>query len=215
MKRLQLAAMLGFGAAVLWTAVSAAPRVELAGRWRLNRDVSDFPREVGFGLDSSNGTASTAPRLGAGGGRGAGRGRSGGSGDGAPAGELFNPKSVRESEEDAMKIKELIADAKAPSPTLTIVQSEAAVAITDASGRVHTFHPNGKEEIEQLEGGPIGAVSRWTGSQLEIRLTIENYRRFRYIYSRTPGGQLVVETRLEEGRADKASDVIRRVYDLE
>jgi len=94
MKRLQLAAMLGFGAAVLWTAVSAAPRVELAGRWRLNRDVSDFPREVGFGLDSSNGPAAAARSAG-GGGRGAGRGRSGGSGDGAPAGELFNPKSIR------------------------------------------------------------------------------------------------------------------------
>jgi hypothetical protein len=89
------------------------------------------------------------------------------------------------------------------------------VTITEASGRVRTFHPTGKEEIQQLDAGPIGAVSRWTGNQLEIRVTIEDDRRFRYTYSRAPNGQLVVETRLEEGRASKADDVIKRVYDLE
>jgi len=207
--------MLGLGTALLWTALSAASHVELAGRWRLNRDLSDFPQEVGFGLGASTGQASTAARPGGGGGRGGGRGRGGGSSGGASSGGPFDLKAVRESEEDAKKIKELIADAKAPSPTLTIVQSETAVAITEASGRVRTFHPNGKEEIEQLDAGPIGAVSRWTGNQLEIRVTVEDNRRFRYTYSRAPNGQLVVETRLEEGRAGKADDVIKRVYDLE
>ena len=91
------------------------------------------------------------------------------------------------------------------------------MTITDAwdHGRTFTFHPNGKDEIEQLEAGPVDAITKWTGNQLEIRLTIENYRRFRYTYSRAPGGQLVIETRLEEGRSCTAGDVIRRVYDLE
>jgi hypothetical protein len=213
--RLQIAAILSLGTALLWTALSAASHVELAGRWRLNRDLSDFPQEVGFGLATSNGQASTAARPTGGGGRGGGRGRGGGSSGGAPSGGRLDLKAVRESQEDAMKIKELIAEAKAPSPTLTIVQSEAAVAMTDASGRVRTFHPNGKEEIQQFDAGPIGAVSRWIGNQLEIRLTVEDDRRFRYTYSRAPNGQLVVQTRLEEGRANKADDVIKRVYDLE
>jgi hypothetical protein len=196
--------------------LGAAPPVVLAGRWRLNRDLSEFPTEVGFGFVTSGDDSTTGGRQssgGGGGGRRRGGGGSGGSTRGSPG--AFDSRSVRESEEDANKIKELIADARNPSSVLTISQAETAVTITDSKDRARVFHQTGKEEIEQLDAGPIGSTSRWNGQQLVIQFTITHDRIFRYLYSRLPGGQLLVETRLEDGRAGNNANIIKRVYDAD
>jgi hypothetical protein len=195
---------------------AAAPAVPLAGRWRLNRDLSEFPKEVAFGIETTEGDAPPNGRQSgggqaAGGRRGGGRSKTAGSGGGAG----FSIQSVRESEEDVNKIKELIADAKDPSTLLTISQTDTAVIITDSKDRTRAFHPTGKEETEQLAAGPIGAISKWSGPQLSVQFTVRSDRIFRYVYSRLPGGQLLVETRLEEGRSREKAEVIRRVYDSE
>jgi hypothetical protein len=122
---------------------------------------------------------------------------------------------VRETEEDVKKIRELIDEVRAPSAVLTIVQTETAVTITDAQNHSRTFHPNGKEETEELTAGPVGATSSWRGGQLVVEMVVEKNRRFRYSYTRLPNGQLIVETRLEEGRSRNANDAIKRVYDAE
>jgi hypothetical protein len=195
--------------------ISAAPPV-LAGRWKLNRELSELPAEVGFGFASSGDDSTSGGRQGGGGGGGGRRRGGGGSGGGTRGGPgSFDSKSVRVSEEDANKITELIADAKNPSPVLSISQTETSVTITDSQDRARVFHPTGKEEIEQLGAGPIGSTSRWNGQQLVIQFTITDNRVFRYLYSRLPSGQLLVETRLEEGRARDKADAIKRVYDLE
>ncbi|MEP7306853.1 MAG: hypothetical protein ABJA98_15165 [Acidobacteriota bacterium] len=196
---------------------AAAPPVPLAGRWKLNRELSEFPKEVAFGIDTTDGDTPPSGRQsggnqGAGGRRGGGRSKAAGSGGGAG----FSIQSVRESEEDVNKIKELIADARNPSTILTISQTDTAVVITDWQDRTRAFHPTGKEETAQLDSGPIGATAKWSGPQLSVQFTVRSDRIFRYVYSRLPGGQLLVETRLEEGRSrGEKAEVIRRVYDSE
>lgn len=207
--------LLGFVSAWGYTAIAAAPPVALTGRWKLNRDLSEFPKEVAFGVgtpgDDSRPSGGRGGASGGGGGRGGGRSRSSG---GASSGG-FSIQSVRESEEDVNKIKELIADAKSPSPVLTIAMTETAVTVTDAQDRTRTFHPNSREEIIQLDAGPIGTTAKWNAAQLAVQFTVRSDRVFRYLYSRLPGGQLLVETRLEEGHARERTEVIKRVYDLD
>ena len=57
-------------------AASAADKSEFEGRWRLNRELSQFPREIGFGVDwvAADGTrvgSTQGGRRGSGGGGGA------------------------------------------------------------------------------------------------------------------------------------------------
>jgi hypothetical protein len=207
--------LLGFVSAWGYTVSAAAPPVALAGRWKLNRELSEFPKEVAFGVGTPGDDSPQSGRAGGGSGgggrRGGGRSRSsGGANNGG-----FSIQSVRESEEDVNKIKELIADAKSPSPVLTITMTETSVSVTDAQDRTRSFHPNSREEIVQLDAGPIGATAKWNGPQLAVQFTVRSDRVFRYVYSRLPGGQLLVETRLEEGRARERTEVIKRVYDLD
>jgi hypothetical protein len=194
---------------------AAAPPVPLAGRWKLNRELSEFPKEVAFGIEAPDGDAPAGGRQSGGGQAGGGRRGGGRSKTAGSGGAGFSIQSVRESEEDVNKIKELIADARNPSAVLTISQTDTAVIITYAQDRTRAFHPTGKEEIEQLDAGPIGATSKWSGPQLSVQFTVRSDRIFRYVYSRLPGGQLLVETRLEEGRSHEKAEVIRRVYDSE
>jgi hypothetical protein len=206
--------LLLLGVACAWEHqnLSAAPPVVLGGHWKLNRELSEFPAEVGFGFVSTGDDSTSRGRQSGGGGGGGGR-RRGGGGSAGPG--SFDSKSVRLSEEDANKIKELIADAKSPSTVLVISQTETSVTITDSQDHTRAFHPTGKEEIEQIDAGPIGSTSRWNGQQLVIQFTVTDNRIFRYLYSRLPSGQLLVETRLEEGRTRDKADGIKRVYDLE
>jgi hypothetical protein len=205
--------LLLLGVACAWEHqnLSAAPPVVLGGHWKLNRELSEFPAEVGFGFVSTGDDSTSRGRQSGGGGGGGGR-RRGGGGSAGPG--SFDSKSVRLSEEDANKIKELIADAKSPSTVLVISQTETSVTITDSQDHTRAFHPTGKEEIEQIDAGPIGSTSRWNGQQFVIQFTVTDNRIFRYLYSRLPSGQLLVETRLEEGRTRDKADGIKRVYDL-
>jgi hypothetical protein len=190
--------------------LAAAPPVVLAGRWKLNRELSEFPKEVGFGFVSSGDDSSSGGRQGSSAGGG---GRRGGGGGGSRGPGWFDSNAVRLSAEDANKIKELVEVAKNPSPVLAISQADTALTIVDSMDRTRVFHPTGKEETEQLDAGPIGSTSKWNGQQFVIQFTITPDRVFRYLYSRLPSGQLLVETRLEEGK--NKADVIKRVYDLE
>jgi hypothetical protein len=197
--------------------LAASPPVAIAGRWRLNRELTDFPKEVGFGIDLPGDGDSSAGRSGGRGGGGGGRrgGSRGSGGSGGVSASPFGASSVRQSEEDAKKIRELIDEVRMPSAVLTIAQTETAVTITDAQNHSRTFHPNGKEETEELTAGPVGATSSWRGGQLVVEMVVEENRRFRYSYTRSPNGQLIVETRLEERRSRNADGGIKRVYDAE
>jgi hypothetical protein len=207
---------LGFVCAWGYVAIAAATPTVLAGHWKLNRELSEFPKEVAFGIETTDGDAARSGGSGGGGSRGGGRrGGGGSSGGGGRSLGGFNSDAVRESEEDVNKLKELIASAKNPATVLTISQTETAVSIIDSQDRTRTFHPTGKEETVELDAGPVGATTKWLGPQLAIQITIRKDRIFRYLYSRLPSGQLLVETRLEEGRSREKADVIKRVYDVD
>jgi hypothetical protein len=181
--------------------VRAADGPDFSGRWALNRELSQFPREVGFGTDWLP-TAGSSQGSTAGGGRGR-RSGGGGSGNGAfPA--------RRESEDDARRLQQLTAEVRNPSAHLIIVETPAAVSITDDRGRSRTVHPNGKEEVLQLEGVPVGVTSRWEAGRLVVAYLVEQGRELRYTYSRVANPpQLVVEAQfLEHG----GGDVVRRIY---
>ena len=48
---------LGFVCAWGYVAIAAAPPAVLAGRWKLNRELSEFPKEVAFGIETTDGDA--------------------------------------------------------------------------------------------------------------------------------------------------------------
>jgi hypothetical protein len=117
--------------------------------------------------------------------------------------------ALPESEEDSLKIEQLIGEVKDPSPTLTIVQSESAVTIKDDQGTARTFHANGKEEFLTLDAGPMGTTSRWEAGHLVIEYHVAKGQQLRYTYRRE-GARLQVRVQLLE-RAKGAP--ITRIYD--
>jgi hypothetical protein len=184
------------GAPVRGTA-AAADRLSLAGQWMLNRALSQFPREVGFGADMFSGPGSGSDT----------GDRSGGGGTGLPAAFA----SFRESPDDAKRREQLIEEVRTPSPYLTIAQTEAAATITDARGRSRTFHLDGREESQALDQVPVATTAKWDGTRLEVRYKVEQNRELRYTYSRTVDPpRLVVQVQFVERGGH---DTVTRVYE--
>jgi hypothetical protein len=172
-----------------------------AGRWTLNRELSEFPREIGFGADWMSAGASGSDSTASG-----GRGRRGSSGGGA------GPFRARpESEDDARRVQQLTAEVRNPSAHLTIVDTAAAVTITDDRGQSRTFHPNGSQEAIQLDGVPVGVTAKREAGGLVVLYHVEQGRDLRYTYSRAASRpQLVVDVQfIERGGGDR----VRRVYE--
>jgi hypothetical protein len=194
-------------------ATAAAQRVDrpsLAGRWTLNRALSEIPREVGFGMDLVSGK-------GAGGSGGSGSGGRSGRRSGGSRGASGEPgmpmaTTFRESEADARRRDLLVDEARNPSPHLVIEQTETAVTITDEHGRARVFHPDGREESQAVtDQVPVGTISRWVGPRLEIRYLVEDRRELRYTLSLAPDApRLVVQIQFVERGND---DVVALVYE--
>ena len=100
----------------------------------------------------------------------------------------------------AKNLEQLIAEVKDPSPMLTIVQSETAVTITDAHGAARMFHTNGKEEIQQLDAGPMATTSKWDGGKLVIEYRVE----------KKDGGAVISAKLLEKAICDLGIDPEKR-----
>jgi hypothetical protein len=189
---------------------SAAPRPQLAGSWKLNRQLSEFPREVAFDADwqdTSGAGGGGAGRSGrSGGGRGGGRGSGGAQSVGAPSfGRRF------ESEADSKNVQQLVDEVKNPPERLTISQTDAAITI-EAGAKTRTFHPTGKEDQVALDAGPVAMFTTWQGNALLIRLQAEQDRELRYRRSRDAAEpRLLIEAQLaQRGRGE----TIKRIYDL-
>ena len=127
------------------TGKTAAPAPgDLAGTWKLNRELSQFPREVGFGMDVTGaGRPSTGDTRMAG---------------GEDPGLVANRPASREEAENS---RQLVAEVRNPPLRLTIVHSAAAIAVTDERGRSRTYHPDGREAFTPLDAAPVATVSRW------------------------------------------------------
>jgi hypothetical protein len=190
-------------------ALPAAGHPDLSGAWTLNRDASEFPKEVGFdpewveGGASAGGTQSATTTR-SGGGRG-------GRGGGGMSVRLPSAAGQYQSEEDTKKVLELVNGVKTPSPQLTITQTDAAVTLADAANRRRTFHPGAKEDVIQLEAGPVVTVTKWEGASLLIRYRVGPLQELRYSYSKDPAsGRLIEHVQLaDHGRGP----TITRTYD--
>lgn len=180
----------------------------LAGVWTLNRSLSEFPRDIGFNpswMTTPTGDGQSAGSTGGGRGR---RGSAGGGGNGGAAA----PFSARpESYENARRVQLLTAELRNPPARLMVVDTPAAVTITNELGQSRTIHPDGKQESIEIQGVSFGVTSRRDGDQLIVVYRVDQAREVRYTYSSTAGpARLVVDVQLlEHGTGDKA----RRVYE--
>jgi hypothetical protein len=182
-------------------AVYAQDTSDLAGRWTLNRESSRFPPDIGFGLDWVSARGSVPDSTASG-----GRGRRGSGGGGTGT---FTARP--ESEDDVKRVQQLTAEVRNPAAHVTIVDTATAVTFTDDRGQSRTFHPDGREEVLQLDGVTVGVTAKREAGRLVVLYKVEQRRELRYTYSRTASPpQLVVDVQfIERG----GGDGVRRIYD--
>jgi hypothetical protein len=196
-----LAAVLGvITLAVVPFVVSAQTPSALPGRWTLNRESSEFPRDVGFAVDWALADGSgIGPSSGGRSGRGAGRG----------AARPFIPR--RESEDDVKRVQVLTAEVRNPPAYLTITETATTVTITGDRGKSRVFHPDVREESIQLEGVGVGVNAKWEAGHLVVVYNVQQGRQLRYTYYQAPASsRLTVDVQfVERGGGDS----VRRVYD--
>jgi len=169
-----------------------AQEAGLSGTWSINRDASQFPREIGFDADF-------AP---------SGRPEGGGRGVGGRALPPLRPQG--ESYESARRRQALTDEVRLPPTRLTIVDTPDRVTITDQAGNSRIYHPDGRAETLEIGGVPVLTSVRREAGALIVLYAVADLRQIRYTYSRPPGSSLlVVETQfLERGSGDS----VRRVY---
>ena len=200
---LAAACMLG----LLTPALHGQESGNLSGRWVLNRSESQIDKEIGFNPAWVTAATRTAERE-SGRGEGGGRGRRG-SGSGQQGGFA----APRETEEDSKRMQQLSAEARTPSPHLTILDSRGTVAITDADDVTRTLHTDGKDDYLQIHGLPVTAVTVRESGHVVVRYSVEQGRELRYTYSReSDRPKLTVDIQFVEG--SRVADTVRRVYDL-
>ncbi len=175
-----------------------------AGVWSINRQLSQFPKELGFNADwfpqpEPDGQAA-APGAG-------GRGRRGGS-TGAPSGGApFSGR--RESYEDAPRVRLLTDETRNPPARLMIVDHTSAITVTNELGQSRTFHANAREETIDIQGVSMPVTAVRDGEQFIVVYHVEQDRDVRVTYA-PAGERLNVDTEfLEHGKGEK----ITRVYD--
>src|SRR5438067_9814682 len=175
---------------------------DFAGRWTFSRELSQIPREIGFGADWMSGGAPGQDSSGSG-----GRGRRGSSGAGTGA---FTARP--ESADDAKRVQRLTAEVRTPSAHLTIVETPTAITIANDRDQSRTFHPNGKDEILPLDDVPVRVNAKREADRLVVVYSVEQGRELRYTYSSASSRrQLVVDVQfIEHG---KGGDHVRLVYE--
>jgi hypothetical protein len=174
----------------------------LTGRWVLNRNQSQVDKEIGFNPDWLIAGVRSAQ------GEAGGRGRRGSSG-----GQQGGFAAPRESEEDAKRVQQLSAEARTPSPHLTIVDARGTVTITDADDVSRTLQTDGNDDALQVHGVPVTAVTVRESGRLVVRYKVEQARELRYTYTREAAGpKLTVDIQFVERGG--VADTVRRVYDL-
>jgi hypothetical protein len=177
--------------------LSAQDPSVLPGRWNLNRELSELPREVGFDVDwvSIDGS-----------GLGRGSRASGGSSGGA---RPFIAR--RESEDDVKRLQLLTAEVRNPPAHLILAETATSITITDDRGQSRTFHPEVKDETIRLDGVAVRVNAKREAGRLVVVYDVEQDRQLRYSYYPVPRtSQLAVDVQfVERGGGDS----VRRIYE--
>lgn len=202
---LSLIAAVALGLIVSASPLRGAAHPQFAGTWTLDRAQSKIPAQVGFDVIGAEGAGTgTDATQSADNARGGGRGGRGGGGS-----ALGSFARATEDEDDVKRRIELTAEVGKPPEKLVITQNDSAIVIA-AGDRTRTYHPDRKEDIQDLGDVPVSTSAKWSGETLVVTYEVEKDRQLRYTYSRPSASQFVVEIRfVEKGHA---GDVIRCVY---
>jgi hypothetical protein len=179
-----LAALVMLGGAPL----QAQSPLDLAGSWTLNRQLSQFPQELGF-------SASFLPAQ-----------------PERPAGADRSRRVQSETQEDATRVRFLTDEVRLPPDRLTFDVTPAIVTITPDPGAPRTLQPGRRDQAVKV--GPITAItnSSWDAGRLTIAYEAQNSRVIRYTYSLDQNRMsLAVDVEFIEGRV--VGDKVRRVYE--
>jgi hypothetical protein len=197
------------------TSLTAQNPTQLAGAWTLNRQLSQFPTDIGFSADFLGALEPGAGPVGGGGGRrgGGGRGgnRGGGGGGGVNRGGFGAPRIVRETEEDSQRISTLTDEVRNPFDHLTIAVTPNDVTITPDRAPARMLHTDGREDTVTLGRVTSVANTTWDAGRLVVVYKASTGRQLRYVYSLNANPtQLIVDVEfVERGGGDK----VRRVYE--
>jgi hypothetical protein len=147
----------------------------------------------------------------AGGGTGgdAGGGRAPG---GAPGGGGRTAFPVlRVSREDSMRNTQLVAEVREPAAMLTIAETASEVSLSAGAASPRVLHPNGREELVQLDGVSVATTTTRDAGRLVVRYKVDAEHELRYTYSRVASPpQLVIEVQFVQRGG---GDTVRRVYE--
>ena len=168
---------------LLATPAQAQDAADFGGQWMLNRELSQFPKEIGFTADWL--TTAAVP----------------------------NRAAKPESWDDAERTQLLTEEVRRPPARLAIADTPAAVTIAADGGPSRIFHPNGREEALDLTSARTAVVTtKREEGRLVIVYSVAQGRQIRYTYSRLASpAQVIVDAELmDRGRG---GDKIRRIYD--
>jgi hypothetical protein len=185
-----------------------APRKNILGAWRLNRDESDDPKaranQRKVNDQNSNHSGIGRPQIGfPGGGIG---------GPGSGTGQHPNNGSQKTTTEDNERYQELID----PSVRLRLERKGEAdpdVTMFGDQGRKTIFYTDGKKPDAPAGVGVDVAEARWDGTKLVSDAQLPKKGSMRRTYELSPDGlQLYEEVELVTGK-DKNPATFRYVYD--
>jgi hypothetical protein len=164
---------------------------DLSGRWKLNHDLSDDPREK---MREAGGRRGGAGPRGGHGGFGGRRGGRFGGGREAPEGD-----ADRETSFDPEAIE-----------TLSIVHHDRELRITDGVGREHALVTDGRKVEEERSAGTVKMRAEWKDGHVVVTTAPEHGPKIVETYAvAADGSALTVTTKIEgRGRAFE----YRRVY---
>jgi hypothetical protein len=173
----------------------------LAGSWRLNKELSDDPNAV---MERMKEEHRAGGRMPGGGGFGGGMGGHGGGGMSAGGGSAMDPERMQEMR--AMMMRALDAPAK-----LIITQGDGTITFTGPDGVSVALATNNKKQKVRVDNREVEMKAKWDDTRLVKETSLGNGLKTIETYSLSPGEtpRLQVDVKVEGPR----SIALKRVYD--
>jgi hypothetical protein len=184
-------------------AQSPADRTQLAALWNLNADLSDKPAQ---NLERGEGEGRNRS------GRGGDMGRGGGMRGGSMGGNRPDPEEMKARLAARQGMLRTFREAT-DRFTLIFRETDGAIVITNADGRIITLMADGKKYKEPLpDGGTADRVTKWKEGALVTELKSSDLKLTQTFALLEEGKRVVITSALEGSRTDRAP-ALRRVYD--
>ena len=185
-----------------------APTPSLAGRWKLNPELSEDARAKmreareaarGDGSGGDNGRGSGS----GGGGRAWGRGGHGGGGMGGGRGAGRSGARGGDPQDSMREVFEAPVE-------FTITPTASEVVILEKDGRLRTLHADGKKY--KAEGGAAEVEAHWDGGQLVVDTKSDRGPRITETFDAAPDRtRLTVTLKVDGSRGPSVT--VKRVYE--